>query len=197
MPQPATAFALSNSSRHPAFTCLACRDGFLRMWDLVKGRCTYTVRLEAEAEAVHFCQEDGGARYALLCGTLLTLHSVGEAGTLRTLAHPRRALCMAWAPGGRIVSGSEDGSLRLWDTQVCGCCFALAASLCSCSRLCCDKGVWLTGVCRCDAAAAAGRRSCVCSCVCCLLAAASALACHLWAGPCMPALVRCTHPQPQ
>lgn len=106
------------------------RDGFLRMWDLVKGRCTYTVRLEAEAEAVHFCQEDGGARYALLCGTLLTLHSVGEAGTLRALAHPRRALCMAWAHGGRIVSGSEDGSLRLWDSQVCGCCCALKMLFC-------------------------------------------------------------------
>lgn len=102
------------------------------MWDLVKGRCTYTVRLESEAEAVHFCQEDGGARYALLCGTLLTLHSVGEAGTLRTLAHPRRALCMAWVPGGRIVSGSEDGSLRLWDTQVCGCCLAPLLLVCDC-----------------------------------------------------------------
>ena len=134
MPQSATAFSLSNSS-HPA-TCRACRDGFLRMWDLVKGRCTYTVRLEAEAEAVHFCQEDGGARYALLCGTLLTLHSVGEAGTLRTLAHPRRALCMAWVPGGRIVSGSEDGSLRLWDTQVWCVWLALVAA---------DVGRWAEG----------------------------------------------------
>jgi hypothetical protein len=156
------------------------------MWDLVKGRCTYTSKLEAEAEAVAFSQEDGGARYALLAGSSLTLHSVaGEAGgpclralpcwlpggaaclpaclparlggyilhgadacllarpgrhahylgmpswltcsallccppagLLHTLVHPRRALCMAWAPGNRIVSGSEDGSLRLWDAQV-------------------------------------------------------------------------------
>ena len=37
---------------------------------------------------------------------------------LCTLSHPRRVLCMAWAPGNRIVSGSEDGSLRLWDARV-------------------------------------------------------------------------------
>lgn len=112
------------------------------MWDLVKGRCTYTARLEAEAEAVHFCGEDGGARYALLCGTLLTLHSVGEEGTLRALAHPRRVLCMAWAPGRRIVTGSEDGSLRLWDSQVrwLGCLAAVVLLL----------GCWgcATGLCR-------------------------------------------------
>lgn len=86
------------------------------MWDLVKGRCTYTVRLEAEAEAIAFC---GADRYALLCGALVTLHGLeGEGGVLASLAHPRRALCMAWVTGGRLVTGAEDGSLRLWDTQV-------------------------------------------------------------------------------
>ena len=119
----------------PAGPPLPCRDGCLRMWDLVKGRCTYTVRLEAEAETVAFSEEDGGARYALLCGSLLSLHSVGGApGALRTLAHPRRALCMAWAPRNRVVSGSEDGSLRLWDAEVrsllfcCCCCCSFAAA---------------------------------------------------------------------
>lgn len=108
------------------------------MWDLVKGRCTYTVRLEAEAEAVAFCEEDGGARYALLAGQRVSVHSVaGDArdgsGVLAALAHPRRALCMAWAPGGRLLTGSEDGSLRLWDAEVrCGA-FALVGG-CRLSR---------------------------------------------------------------
>ncbi|KAL4436114.1 hypothetical protein ABPG77_005562 [Micractinium sp. CCAP 211/92] len=94
------------------------RDCCLRMWDLVKGRCTYTSKLEGEAEAVAFCAEDGGERYALLCGASVTLHDVqGGAGVLCTLSHPRRVLCMAWAPGNRVVTGSEDGSLRLWDAQ--------------------------------------------------------------------------------
>lgn len=54
------------------------------MWDLVKGRCTYTAKLEAEAESVAFCPEDGGTRYALLAGSAVTLHGVqggeGEQG---------------------------------------------------------------------------------------------------------------------
>ena len=51
------------------------------MWDLVKGRCTYTTRLEVEAEGVAFCPEGGGTRYALLCGAALSLHSVqGDEG---------------------------------------------------------------------------------------------------------------------
>jgi hypothetical protein len=56
------------------------------MWDLVKGRCTFTAKLEVEAEAVEFSTEDGGTRYALLCGTRITLHGVqGEEGTRRSI----------------------------------------------------------------------------------------------------------------
>ena len=146
------------------------------MWDLVKGRCTYTVRLEAEAEAVSFCAEDGGARYALLCGTLITLHSVGEAGALRALAHPRRALCMAWAPGGRIVSGCEDGSLRLWDTQVWGGAILSCLPFLSCCLLVlsfCLPAHYVVGAGarRCTAAAATAAR---CACRACTLHAAAA-----------------------
>lgn len=65
----------------PSIFFCSCRDCCLRMWDLVKGRCTYTSKLEGEAEAVAFCAEDGGERYALLCGASVTLHDVqGGAG---------------------------------------------------------------------------------------------------------------------
>jgi hypothetical protein len=79
------------------------------MWDLVKGRCTYTSKLEAEAEAVAFSQEDGGARYALLAGTSLTLHSVaGEAGA----ALPARAArgLRGWLAGGTGWGAALHGS---------------------------------------------------------------------------------------
>eukprot|EP00887_Chlorella_sp_A99_P003281 scaffold9.g3281.t1 len=93
------------------------RDGTLRMWNLVKGRCTYTTRLPAPADAVTF--SPSGDRYALLLGDAVAVHSTaGEGGgALATLAHPRRALCLAFcgAGGGRLATGCEDGSLRMWD----------------------------------------------------------------------------------
>jgi WD40 repeat protein len=73
----------------------------------------------------------GGLADAVGCGASV----LPCAGLLCTLDHPRRALCMAWAPGNKVVSGSEDGSLRLWDAQVrahapsakscCACCTML------------------------------------------------------------------------
>ena len=42
------------------------RDGVLRMWNLVKGRCQYKTGLAAAAEAVEF--RPGGGAYALACG---------------------------------------------------------------------------------------------------------------------------------
>ncbi len=42
------------------------------MWNLVKGRCTYTAKLEAEAETVAFSRS--GDAYRLLCGNRITVH---------------------------------------------------------------------------------------------------------------------------
>ncbi|PNH09208.1 Lipoyl synthase, chloroplastic [Tetrabaena socialis] len=42
------------------------------MWSLAKGRCTYTAKLEAEAEAVAFSRS--GDHYSLLCGNRITVH---------------------------------------------------------------------------------------------------------------------------
>ena len=92
------------------------------MWDLVKGKCTFIAKLESEAEGVAF--SPSGARYALRAGPRVTLHSVGAdaaAGPAATLDHPSRVLCMAFGDGdGVVVTGAEDGSLRLWDAEVRG-----------------------------------------------------------------------------
>ena len=113
---------------HPAQPCAPPppptkkSDGYLRMWNLVKGRCTYTSRLPAPADALAFAP--GGGRYALLSGSCVALHAAdggGEQGPLAVLEHPRRVLCMAFCPtqasdgGHRLVTGCEDGSLRLWE----------------------------------------------------------------------------------
>lgn len=37
------------------------------MWNLLKGRCSYTAKLEVEGDAVRF--SPGGDAYALICGS--------------------------------------------------------------------------------------------------------------------------------
>lgn len=48
------------------------------MWDLTRGRCTYTAKLDVEGEMVAFCPSaaagEGGA-YLLVGGTKATVHS--------------------------------------------------------------------------------------------------------------------------
>lgn len=92
------------------------RDGSLRMWDLIKGRAAFTTKLETEVDAVMFNQ--AGEQYVLLTGAAVTLHTV-SGGALATLQHPRRPLCMCWSENllgtGTLITGSEDGSLRVWD----------------------------------------------------------------------------------
>lgn len=62
-------------------------DRFLKLWDLVKGRCTYTAKLEAEGEIVEFGPL--GTDYVLVSGKKVTIHGVD--GVLRaTLEHDRK-----------------------------------------------------------------------------------------------------------
>jgi hypothetical protein len=108
-----TALAVHPSGRLALSTS---RDGCLRMWDMVKGRSTFTARLDGEGEGVAFAP--GGATYAVTCGAVVTVHAAGGGGggVLASLRHPRRVLCAAFGPTGRcVVTGSEDGSLRVWD----------------------------------------------------------------------------------
>lgn len=56
------------------------------MWDLVKGRSTFSSKLESEGECVLF--SPSGQTYALLCGSRVTLHAIGGSkGAPRTLLH--------------------------------------------------------------------------------------------------------------
>ncbi|KAG2483532.1 hypothetical protein HYH03_017637 [Edaphochlamys debaryana] len=92
------------------------RDGAIRMWNLAKGRCTYTAKLEAEAEQVAFSAS--GDAYSLLCGNRITVHSAGgEGGLLAAYTAPRRILCCASQSDDLMLLGLEDGSVRLWDVR--------------------------------------------------------------------------------
>lgn len=93
------------------------------MWNLVKGRCTYTAPLEEEAQHVAFDNE--GGMYALLTGNKLTVFSTvldndkndADDGVVAVFSYERRLLCMAWVNKGDdekiLLAGGEDGSMHI------------------------------------------------------------------------------------
>jgi hypothetical protein len=50
----------------PLFRNELYRDSHIRMWNLLKGKCSYTAKLELEGEIVAFTP--GGEEYVLVCG---------------------------------------------------------------------------------------------------------------------------------
>lgn len=108
---------------HPsgALALSTSRDGTLRLWDLVKGRATFTTKVEHEPDGVAFAP--GGRRYAVQAGSVVVVRDVGSEGADRQanvakLEHPRRVTCMSFGLGEDIiVTGAEDGALRVWVVQ--------------------------------------------------------------------------------
>lgn len=76
-------------SVHPTGTLAlsVAHDQHLRLWDLVKGRCSYQTKLDAEADIVRFGSL--GTDYAIAAGGKVAVHSVGGQ-IVATLAHSRR-----------------------------------------------------------------------------------------------------------
>lgn len=98
------------------------RDSTLRIWDLIKGRCSYHQILDSIADVVAF--SPSGSLYALLAGKQVTIHRLGQfSGLSGELLHPRRVMCMAWVNDDTLLTGTEAGSIHAWDicssTQTC------------------------------------------------------------------------------
>lgn len=118
---------VSSIAVHPS-GCLAlttARDGTLKLWDLVKGRVTFSTKVENDADGVIFAPS--GVRYALHAGNIAVVRLVSnagntgsdtsnEAGTIQ-LQHTRRVQSMLFGQGGDsiVITGAEDGALRVWN----------------------------------------------------------------------------------
>lgn len=121
---------VSSIAVHPS-GCLAlttARDGTLKLWDLVKGRVTFSTKVENEADGVIFAPS--GVSYALHAGSIAIVRLVSnagntgsdnssEAGTVQ-LQHTRRVQSMSFGQGGDsvLITGAEDGALRVWDAEI-------------------------------------------------------------------------------
>ena len=118
--------AVHNSGR---LALSVSRDSHLRMWNLAKGRCSYTAKLEVEGDSVQF--SPSGESYSLTCGSKVTVHeSSGEGSILGTLAHTRRVLCSAFGSSSSegdqvLLTGVEDGSVKVWDLRTSSCALSM------------------------------------------------------------------------
>lgn len=96
------------------------RDGSLRLWDLVKGRATFTTKVEGIADSVSF--SPSGSAYSIVCGSVVTIKSLEVGGqneeVFLPLHHTSRVHCQLWGHGDHVLmTGAEDGSLRIWNAK--------------------------------------------------------------------------------
>eukprot|EP00245_Coleochaete_scutata_P012247 TRINITY_DN4724_c0_g1_i1.p1 TRINITY_DN4724_c0_g1~~TRINITY_DN4724_c0_g1_i1.p1 ORF type:complete len:448 (-),score=83.53 TRINITY_DN4724_c0_g1_i1:145-1488(-) len=92
------------------------RDGLLKMWDLIKGRCTYTTRLAEEGELVAFMPQSG-KEYTLATGSNVKLFSAESGKEIGVLQHERKVLCMAQTQDNVLVTGTDGGLIEAWDVS--------------------------------------------------------------------------------
>lgn len=91
-------------------------DLTIRMWNLVKGKSNFCTKLDRHIDVVAF--SPSGDSYSLLGGDRVTVLDTGGEGSLRaSLSHERRVLCMAQHSDQALITGSEDGTIRLWDLR--------------------------------------------------------------------------------
>lgn len=108
----------SDLSIHPSGRlCLSVgHDSHLNMYDLLKGRQSFTSKLPSVASLIRFSPLDGST-YALAMENSVVIHHSEDGRPLHTLSHEKRILCMAQEQDSVLFTGGEDRIIRAWDTR--------------------------------------------------------------------------------
>lgn len=66
----------------------------MKMWNLTKGRCSFTTKLASEAAIVKFFPQ-AGESYALVLGTVVEIRDAETGRTFHSLQHDKKVFCTA------------------------------------------------------------------------------------------------------
>jgi len=70
------------------------RNSSMKMWNLTKGRCSFTTKLPQQAELVNFFPQ-AGESYALALENVMEIRNAETGSTIHRLQHDKRIFCMA------------------------------------------------------------------------------------------------------
>ncbi|KAJ7542683.1 hypothetical protein O6H91_09G006600 [Diphasiastrum complanatum] len=90
------------------------RDGHFRMWNLIKGRCSFTTKLPNEATIINFCPKKGDT-YAMAKGQVVETYNAEDGHLHQSFVHLKHVLCMATDKDGVLFTGGEDCTISGWD----------------------------------------------------------------------------------
>ncbi|THU74894.1 hypothetical protein C4D60_Mb04t38220 [Musa balbisiana] len=91
------------------------RDACLALINLVRGRRSFSCRLDREASIVRYGCGDGG-RFYMVADERITVHDSEDARLIQEMDGQKRVLCVAPSENGVLFTGGEDRSITAWDT---------------------------------------------------------------------------------
>ncbi|KAG6549657.1 hypothetical protein Mapa_008636 [Marchantia paleacea] len=92
------------------------KDGHLKMWNLLKGRCTFTTKQSSQSTWIKFAPQSGES-YSVVKEEKLEIYNVETGKMLHSCDNEKRVLCMAQNQDDLIFTGGEDSIIRCWDTR--------------------------------------------------------------------------------
>ena len=117
--------AVHDVSVHPSgrLALSVAADRKLMLWNLLTGKCNYTLALPAACRLVRWTPAADAYVLALPRAVQITDLASGE--LRHALPHDGGApLALAFAADGRLASGGDDATLRVWDVERGACAFA-------------------------------------------------------------------------